>query len=58
MDAAARSLVIATCLVMLAAVGYLAIGEYRSKYSSGAQTKALIERNQETRQRFDNAFGR
>lgn len=53
MDAATRSIVIVTCLAALAAIGYFAIGEYNSKYSRSAQTRALLDQNQETRSRLD-----
>jgi hypothetical protein len=57
MDAAARSIVIATCLAALAVIGYFAIGEYNSKYSRSAQTKVLLEQNQETMKRLDSTLG-
>ncbi|MBB4272793.1 hypothetical protein [Rhizobium mongolense] len=53
MDNWLKALLATACVAVIAGVGYFASLEYGAKYSSGAKTSELLERNKQTLRALD-----
>ncbi|MNU00312.1 hypothetical protein D3C72_2434050 [compost metagenome] len=53
MDGWLKALVACACLTIVATGGYFALTEYNAKYSTKAQVRGLLERNQQTIRAID-----